>query len=133
MGWVKKLMEKLVRLQFEMMDDEDKLRDAISKGSGNVCVLRVKGTGGEIIKMKAEEGKIMFADDGERHVHMISMSEDTFIDILTGEMTLRYAYSSGYVTFRGEDWLVHASRWAQAFDEMGHLTERLVGWGPQSE
>jgi len=120
-------------MQDSMKASDDRFADALNQGSGNVCILRVKGEKGEVIKMKADDGKVMFADDADDYIHIITMSEDTFIDILSGERTLRDAYARGYVQFRGEDWLVHAQKWAQAFDEMGYMLEQYVGFGPRSE
>jgi hypothetical protein len=133
MGWVREFMSVLISLQDKFAEADTRFKDEVRKGSGNVCILQVKGDKGEMLKLKAQDGRFMFADDSDVFVHSIAMSEDTFIDIITGEVTLRDAYARGYVVFRGDDWLVHANKWADSMDEMGYLLNRYVGWGPKKQ
>jgi len=130
MGRYLKLIDKLIRAQQELAEKDKRVRDYWSSGEGNIGLLRVVGTDGESILLKVKDGRIVHASRDEKPIHVFKCSEDTFLDILSKEMTLREAATKGHFSIEdsdtGEINLVELQKFAKAFEELNYLLRKIL-------
>jgi hypothetical protein len=128
MGYVKDIVDRLLRLQDRFYPE---VAEYYKIGEGKVSLLRVVGVDGEGVLLKVEGGRIRYAGDDERPVHIFRMSTDTFLSLISGEEGLREAMTKGHFLIEdastGSVDVVELERWAKAFERLGSLVRRLVG------
>jgi len=123
MGRYLKLIDKLIRAQQELAENDKRVRDYWSSGEGNIGLLRVVGTDGESILLKVKDGKIVHASRDEKPIHVFKCSEDSvpsyspviikfpdsrgfnlgYVDILPIEKLWMSIKSPIYYTSKGEE------------------------------
>jgi len=128
MSFVKRLLDKLLSLQDEIGDE--KLKFYMREGEGKAGLLEIYGPDGGAYSFKVVRGKIVPASD-ENYNTLISMSEDTFLDILAGDMTLDEAWAKGLVRFEGKNWLYDAQRFKEGFRSLQYLIAKV--WRKEPE
>ena len=122
MGYIKGLVDKLIGLHKQFYPD---LEEYIKEGKGNVALLRVVGMSGETLMLKEENGKLKYAEASDKPVHVFRCSEDTFLDILANDTTVRKEATLGHFTIEdaksGEINLIEIEKWSKAFERMRGL------------
>lgn len=124
MGYIRKLVDKIMDLQEKYRPD---LEEYVHEGKDRVALLRVVGTSGETLLLKEQGGHIRYATGKETPVHIFRCSEDTFLDILANDTTIRKEATLGRRHFTIEDAksgeinIVELAKWSRAFDRMRGL------------
>lgn len=122
MGYIKNLMDKLISLQERIRPD---LEEYVQEGKGRVALLRIVGMDGETLLLKEENGRMKYAEKGEKAVHIFRCSSDTFLDLLAGDSTVRKEATLGHFTIEdaesGEINLIELEKWSKAFARMKGL------------
>lgn len=128
MGNVKKIIDLLLQMQERIQHPE--IHDYTKQGEGRVGLLRVIGTGGDSVLLKVEKGRIVYARGDEPPLHIIKMSVDTFISILSGEEDLREAITRGHVVLEDATTesidLVEMEKWSRAFERLKKIIESYL-------
>ncbi|MEM4429663.1 MAG: hypothetical protein QXM08_00685 [Thermofilaceae archaeon] len=128
MGYVKKIIDKLLALQDRFYPD---VSEYYKIGEGKVSLLRVVGVDGESVLLKVEGGRIKYARGDETPIHIFKCSTDTFLDLVSGEEDLRSAMTKGHFVIEsastGTIDLVEMQRWASAFDRLRRLVTKYLG------
>ena len=122
MGYIKNLVDKIIVLQDKFRPD---LEEYYQEAQSRTALLRVVGMDGETLLLKAEGGRIKYADPNDRPVHIFRCSSDTFLDLLADETTVRKEATLGHFTIEdavsGQINLVEIEKWAKAFERMRGL------------
>ena len=131
---LKQIIDYLIEAQDileKLIDERDKLyyQKELEMGRGNVALLSIySGDGITNFKLACDSntGRIRYASDHEPILHTIEMSEDTFIDLLTGEIDFQKAFFRGNIIFRGENWFYHATKWGIAIRRLRYLLDHYL-------
>ncbi|MFQ6075878.1 MAG: hypothetical protein ACE5Z5_07070 [Candidatus Bathyarchaeia archaeon] len=122
MGYIKNLLDRLLEMQDRFRSEAV---EYYREGEGRVSLLRVVGMSGETLLLKEEGGRIRYAEGNENPVHVFRCSEDTFLDLLANETTIRREVTLGHFTIEdassGEINLVEMEKWAKAFERLRGL------------
>jgi len=111
---VKEIIEGIIRLQDKIMREEPWLVEEAKESEGNIAqieIYNVLGTYRERLKLQG----MKIVKTTEEPIHLIRCSLDVFLDLLLGEQDFGDAYANGLIEFRGENFQVHALKWAKAF------------------
>ena len=110
------IIDKLLALQKYIIPRE---KDIISEEDiGNVAQLEVYDVlGQQSVRLKLTENYEIVKTD-EPPKHLIRMPLEIFIKLIADEMDFATAYRQGYVQFTGEDYHIHAEKWAIAFGRL---------------
>lgn len=127
--YVTRIVKKLIRYQDTLMDEpEAKVR--AREGDGRVTLLRVTGENGADLLLKAEDGRVGYADERQPKDHIIKCSEDTFLNLLTREMSMREAIARNHLVIEdardGRINLAEMKKWGDAFNNLSGLLDRLT-------
>jgi len=125
MGYIKDLTDKIISVQSMIFGYVDK--DDLVEGEGNIAELEVLGVNGERLRLKFDGSRIRYAENSEMPLHIIRMSEDTYLDLIDGDTDLGTELDLGHITFEGENWLYHATKWRQGFERIRGILRRLIG------
>lgn len=127
LGYIKNLVEKLFLLQDKFKPELD---EYTQEEKGRVALLRVVGLSGETLLLKEQNGRLQYAESGDQPVHVFRCSEDTFLDLLAGDTTIRKEATLGHFTIEdaesGDINLVELERWAKAFERMKGLLKVIA-------
>ena len=118
--YIERVVGRLIALQDSLIDEDPFYRRTTLEGEGRVGVLEVLGTEGGTYKFIYANSRIK-KYDGEGYLTRITMSEDTFLDLFSGEADLDDEYARGHVKFGGKDWTLHAENFKQGFKHMRYL------------
>jgi len=103
------------------------------EGEGNVSLLRIVGSGGQDFLLKAQGGRIKYAEEGDTPKHIFRTSEDTFLNILSGEETIREAITKGHFTIEDAETkeidLVEMEKWSDTFSRLRGLIRKVIPFG----
>jgi hypothetical protein len=123
-GYIKNLLDKIIAMQDRFHPD---LAEYTQEGEGRVARLNIVGMDGELILLKEEGGRIRYADPNEKPVHVFRCSSDTFLDLLSGDSTVRKEATLGHFIIEdadsGEINLVELEKWSKAFERMRGLLQ----------
>lgn len=126
LGDYKEIIDLVIRLQDKFTTD---LEEYMQEGEGRIALLRVIGSGGENILLKEEGGRIKYALESDKPVHIFKCSEDTFLDILDNKTTVRQEWNLGHFTIEdaksGEVNMTEIFKWSRAFDRMKGLLKEV--------
>lgn len=124
---VKKIVDKLLNLQDRFFSEAQELYE---EGEGRVSLLQVVGLDGDNLKLKVEGQKIVYANDADVPVHILKCSVDCFLDIVSGDLSLREAITKGYFVIEsannGTINLVECEKWARAFKAFNHIIGKVI-------
>jgi len=123
--YIERVIDTLIALQDKVIDTDPFYKRATIEGEGRVGILEILGNEGGAYKYICENNRIK-RYEGEGYLTKITMSEDTFIDLFSGEADLDDEYARRRVKFSGKDWTLHAENFKQGFKHMRHLW-RLIG------
>ena len=127
MGYIKRIIDKLLSMQEKLYPEA---RAYYAQGEGLVSLLRVVGIDGEALLLKCEGGRIRYASGDESPIHIFRVSEDTFLDILSGEETVRDAITLNHMTIEntrtGEIDLVEMQKGSRAVEELRGLRREVI-------
>lgn len=126
-GYVKKIIDKLLKLQNRFYPE---VKEYYTIGKGKISLLRVIGVDGESVLLKCNGSRIEYARGDETPEHIFRCTTDTFLDIISGEETLREAITKGHFSIEnsktGTIDLVEMQRWASAFERLKGIVRRYV-------
>jgi len=122
-SFVKRLLDKLLALQEELRTHSD-VRSRLIEGEGKAGLLEVYGPDGGVYGFKVERGRIR-PYEGGNYDTIISLSEDTFLDLLSGDLDLDDAWARGLVEFYGKNWMVDAQKFKEGFRQLRHLIAEI--------
>lgn len=96
--------------EFLRLAQEDKeLLGLIARAKKEKAILIfIEDREGEIHGIATKSGAIDFYDGSEGYDVICRMFEDTFLDLILGEININYAIAAGYVIFEGANWLLHS-------------------------
>lgn len=127
MGYIKRILDKLLSMQEKIYSEA---KPYIVQGEGIVSLLRVVGLSGETLLLKCEGGRIRYASGEETPIHIFKVSEDTFLDILSGDESVRQAITLNHMTIEntktGNIDLVEMQKWSRAFEELRGLLREII-------
>jgi len=127
MGYIKRILDKVLSMQERFYPEA---KPYIMQGEGLVSLLRVVGLDGETLLLKCEGGRIRYASGDENPIHIFKVSEDTFLDILSGDESLRQAITLNHMTIEntrtGQIDLVEMQKWSRAFEELRGLLKVMI-------
>jgi len=127
LGYIKNLMDKVISLQNRFRTD---LEEFYQEVKSRTALLRIVGLDGETLLLKVENGKIKYGDPNEKPVHVFRCSSDTFLDLLSGDTTVRKEATLGHFTIEdansGEINIIELEKWSKAFDRMRGLAKVIV-------
>lgn len=122
----KELIEEILAYQDELMKKNPYVaKRARQEGKGKVANLEILTPPDwkkDTIQLEYKNGKARIMDDDAAPVHTITMRYNTFLSLLSGEISFREAWSRpverGGLRFRGENFAYHGSVWAKHFDRL---------------
>jgi len=128
MGYVRSIIDKLLTLQ-EMFYPE--VEEYYREGEGRVALLKVVGDDNESVLLKCEKGKIRYAREDEKPVHIFRVSIDTFLDLVSGEKDIRECMAKGSFIIESSSTgtvdLVEMEKWAKAFYRLRNIINKYIG------
>jgi len=123
--YITRVLDRLITLQDKLIGSDPFYRRITIEGEGRVGILEVLGTKGGAYKYICDNGRIK-RYDGEGYLTKITMSEDTFLDLFSGEADLDDEYARNHVKFGGKDWILHSENFKSGFRHMKYLW-KLIG------
>ena len=112
MGYARRIISQLLRIQSNLMDDD--LRSSIADDSA-VGYLRIycedDELGNDEIYLMLENGFVKEINAPRNIKHSIEMHIDTFLDIFTGELDFGEAWAKNLIRVEGEKKTLHIARW----------------------
>jgi len=118
--YIDRVLDRLITLQDKIIDSDPFYKRTTIEGEGRVGILEILGTEGGAYKYICENSRIK-RYEGEGFLTRITMSEDTFLDLFSGEADLDDEYARGHVKFGGKDWTLHAENFKSGFRHMRYL------------
>jgi len=122
---IREVIDGLLRLQDMIISKErDWIESEAKEDIGNVAqieIYNVFGTYRERLKL-ADGYRIVKTTEKPKHVIRVHL--DTFLDLLTGELDFGEAYAKGLVQFSGENYHIHAIKWAKGFERLRKYLRR---------
>jgi len=132
MTYLENILNKLMSLQKKFLSNPSAKR-VYKEGEGNVSLLRIVGSGGQDFLLKAKDGGIEYAEEGDVPKHIFRTSEDTFLNVLSGEETIRKAITRGHFTIEDAETkeidLVEMEKWSDTFSRLRGLIRKVVPFG----
>ena len=127
--YTKRLLDRLMAIQGKYYQSFTSIYEE-EGAEGRVGLLQIIGPDGGNYKLQLVNGFLKYADPAAEPLHIIKITEDTFLSLLTGEIDLSTAfdrgrcklieYSSGVVD------LVEMTKWKRWFEEMKNILNRIV-------
>jgi len=121
----RELIEEILNYQDELQRKNPYVaKRARQEGEGKVANLEILMPNQEkdTIQLEYKNGRARMADDEAKPVHTITMRYNTFLSLLSGEISFREAWSRpverGGLRFEGKNWSYHASVWAKHFSKL---------------
>jgi len=113
---IKEVIDGLLRLQDMILKKERTwIEQEAQESIGNIAQIEVYNVFGSYReRLKLVDG-YRIVKTTEQPKHVIRIHIDTLIDLLTGEMDFHEAYAKGLVQFNGENYHIHAIKWAKGF------------------
>lgn len=132
---IERLLDRLIRMQdmFFTGPKPDLRREEVAEGEGIVATLYISGQDGGNFKLKCEDGRAKWATDNDKSIHLITMNENTFLDLLDSSISMDQAFDLGLVTFHNapgapqDDWLYHMTKWKDVFGRLNTTLKYIVG------
>jgi len=112
------IIDGLLNLSDRVFSQEDWLANQAEEHVGNVAIIEVYDLEGTVSKKLKLQPNLRIVETDEDHRHRIRMHTDTFLDLLTGELTFGDAWARGDVEFYGDDYNKHAVIWARSFEKL---------------
>jgi len=119
-SWVKRLLFKLISLQDDLADDKQ-IKRYFLEGEGKYGVIEIYGPDGGVWGFKVAGRRLIPWEGGGNPNTIISMSEDVFLDILSGERSVDDAWARGLVKFSGKNWMYDSQRFREGFKQLQYL------------
>jgi len=130
-GFVKDVIDKLIRLQAKLIPEAEPYMDDDLIQKGRTSLLRVVGHGGENLLLYVKNGHLGYANKKTKPYHVFKCTIDTFISLLTGDVTMREVITKKQFVIEDAKThsidLVECERWAKAFQKLGGLFRKAVG------
>ncbi len=127
MGNVKKIVDKLLQLQDRFYKEAEEF---YQEGKGRVSMLKVVGIDGETLKLKCDGQRIVYAEGNEEPVHVLKCTMDCFLDVVSGDLSLREAITKGNFVIEtasdGNINLIECEKWAKSFRAMSAIVAKVV-------
>jgi len=102
----------------------------LHQGRGNVALLRVIGEKGDTLMLKCNGSKLMYADGNEKVKHIFTCTVDTFLNLLSGEETMREAVTKRHFAIEdaesGEIDIVEIEKFSRAFERLRYLLKKIL-------
>jgi len=130
-SWVKRLLDRLIKLQDRYYPVIEEIRQEEGDIEGRCSILTVRGPKGGSYKLMVKNGRIAWADDSVKPIHHLVTSEDTLLDLLTGECSFREAVDKSWIAIRSTETgtldVVEMEKWSRAFSRFEHLIRKFIG------
>jgi len=112
-------MDKVIALQTKFRPDMEEYYQEVKT---RTALLRIVGLDGETLVLKVNNGRISYGDPDDKPLHVFRCSSDTFLDLLSGDTTVRKAATLGHFIIEdantGDINIVEIEKWSKAFDRM---------------
>lgn len=127
MGFVNAIIDKFIRLQDKFYQEAE---EYITNGEGKVSLLRVVGIDGETVLLKVEGHTIKRASENDVPEDIFRCTSDTFLDIISGDLSMRKAITRGHFTIENAHTkaidMIEMQKWSTAFDRLSSLVVKLA-------
>jgi len=115
---VEEIIDGLLKLQDKIIRKEKWISEEAVEDVGNVAHIEVYSVFGSYsTRLKLDKG-LRIVKTNEKPLHVIRMHIDTFLDLLTGTLDFGEAWARGLIEFDGDNYHVHAMKWARAFKRL---------------
>ena len=129
--YTKRLLDKLISIQNKYYQDF-RLISNEENAEGRVGILQIVGPDGGAYTLQMSNGLVRYADHSSKPLHVIEMTEDTFLNLLTGEIDLSTAFDKGRCRLieynSGNLDLVEMTKWKAWFNKMGGIVSKMLMW-----
>lgn len=116
---IKEVIEGLLRLQDKILARErDWIVEEAKENVGNVAQIEIYNVFGTYAERLKLDNGYRIVKTTEPPKHVIRVHIDTFIDLLIGDLDFKDAYAKGLVEFKGENYHLHAIKWAKGFERI---------------
>lgn len=113
------ILEGILRLQDIILKRERSWIETEAKEDvGNVAQIEVYNAFGTYSERLKLDSGYRIVKTNEEPKHLIRVHIDTLIDLLTGDLDFGEAYAKGLIEFRGENFHLHAIKWAKGFSRL---------------
>ena len=122
MSYIKRLIDRLISLQDWVIKRDEYARYMMdTEAEGKKGLLVVLGKDGGRFPIEVLGKRIKWSSSERDYLHKVTMSEDTFLDIVSGLSTLDEKFTLGHIDIQGPNWMLHAKKWRDGFKRMGYL------------
>lgn len=126
MSELKELIDGFFRIQRFILRENPWIQKEAEPEIGNVAQIEIydeKSAHTERLKLEKD---MVIVRTNEPYVHKIRMHIDTFLLLLSGNLSFADAYTMGLIEFEGKDYHLHAMKWAQAFERLREFMYRYM-------
>lgn len=127
MSWVKELLEKLLRIQDKILANQPWLEQEAEEAEGRKSILVVEDPDGGRFPLEISGRRIKWAESEDGWMHRITLSGDSFIDILKGTADIDEEIRLRHIRVEGVDSTLHMKKMRDAFTRLRHLFSLLRG------
>ena len=101
---------RIIQALLENMNEDEEIQDFMSRARKDKSMLLIivdKDGESHGIAARADGGMAIYRGE-EGYDVVCRMYEDTFLDLLLGEIDINYAFAANYIIFEGVNWLLHS-------------------------
>lgn len=101
------------------------VRSEAEDAEGRKTIIRVLGDAEYSLEVGGS--RIKWADNPNNWIHRVTLSEDSFIDILNGSSDYEEEYMTGRIKWEGEKSYLHSKKVRDGLKRLSHLFSLLRG------
>ena len=120
----KRLVDRLLSMQEKALGDPW-VRSEAEDAEGRKTIIRVLGDAEYSLEVGGS--RIKWADNPNNWIHRVTLSEDSFIDILNGSSDYEEEYMAGRIKWEGEKTYLHSKKVRDGLKRLRHLFSLLRG------
>ena len=125
-SYIYKLINRLLEMQDDVARRESWVVEEMLGAEGRRSVLIVLGTDGGEFPLEVMGNRVRWAEGPGDVMHTIKLTEDTFLDIVSGASEIDEEFAAGHIEFLGKDWYLHSVKFKQGFQRLRYLF-RMMG------
>jgi alkyl sulfatase BDS1-like metallo-beta-lactamase superfamily hydrolase len=128
-NYLKRLLDKVMRIQdrytayFRPIYDEE-------EAEGRVGLLRIIGPDGSSFKLQLRNGLLQYAPQDAKPLHIIEITEDGFLSLLTGEIGIDECFDKKKARLIGYESgvldIVEMMKWKRYFERTKNILEGML-------
>jgi len=127
--YTKRLLDRLMTIQYKYYQHFKRIYDE-EGAEGRAGILQIVGPDGGSFKLQLVNGLLKYANPAVEPFHIIKITEDTFLSLLTGETDISSAFDKGKCKLieysSGVIDLVEMTKWKGWFKEMRGILKKIL-------